>query len=275
MTGLSDWARTNQEDVIKGMPADAVGDEIDLDKFMIFGGSYEDTKGESGRRQLMAALLGRPIGDFEGFMKQNRETEDQIDANAISGLVGRYRADVEEIQDEWNSHYAALHIEAEVEEAHHGGIYITVRATVQLDWELDNFVKLPNSYPTGGYAFDSINDIWGDIFNTDSAFINKFSDTEVRLGCDVNLQHPDAYGEELFSPDEFNELCKKIDVSIDDKRDGFKATLEEFLKREGWMEGGTYLNLAIEIEDGGVTSYEWDLETDGEYSESYESYAFC
>ena len=29
----------------------------------------------------------------------------------------------------------------------------------------------------------------------------------------------------------------------------------------------------MEIEDGELTSYEWDLDTDGEYSESYESYA--
>ena len=39
------------------------------------------------------------------------------------------------------------------------------------------------------------------------------------------------------------------------------------------MQGGEYLNLAINIEDGGLTSYEWDLETDGEYTESYESMA--
>ena len=60
---------------------------------------------------------------------------------------------------------------------------------------------------------------------------------------------------------------------MDDKRDGFQATIEEFLKREGWMEGGEYLKLAMEIEDGELTSYEWDLDTDGEYTESYESYA--
>ena len=60
---------------------------------------------------------------------------------------------------------------------------------------------------------------------------------------------------------------------MDDKRDAFQATIEEFLKREGWMEGGEYLKLAMEIEDGDITSYEWDLETDGNYSDSYESYA--
>ena len=39
------------------------------------------------------------------------------------------------------------------------------------------------------------------------------------------------------------------------------------------MEGGTYIQLAMAIEDGNVSSYEWDVETDGDYSDSYESTA--
>ena len=39
------------------------------------------------------------------------------------------------------------------------------------------------------------------------------------------------------------------------------------------MEGGRYMELAMSIEDRALTSYEWDLDTDGEYSESYESTA--
>ena len=39
------------------------------------------------------------------------------------------------------------------------------------------------------------------------------------------------------------------------------------------MEGGAYVKIATDIEDGELTSYEWDLETDGDYTESYESTA--
>ena len=39
------------------------------------------------------------------------------------------------------------------------------------------------------------------------------------------------------------------------------------------MEGGKYMRLAVAIEDGEFTSYEWDLETDGDYYDSYESTA--
>jgi hypothetical protein len=50
--------------------------------------------------------------------------------------------------------------------------------------------------------------------------------------------------------------------------------LEEFFKREGWMDGGEYIKLAYEIEDGPFESYEWDVRYDGEYPpESYEATA--
>ena len=39
------------------------------------------------------------------------------------------------------------------------------------------------------------------------------------------------------------------------------------------MDGGEYMRLAVAIEDREFTSYEWDLETDGDYYDSYESTA--
>jgi hypothetical protein len=74
-------------------------------------------------------------------------------------------------------------------------------------------------------------------------------------------------------PDEYQEALQKIDSLIDDRRDAFEAILIEYFRREGQMEGGAYVNLAMQIEDRELTSYEWDLETDGEYTESYESTA--
>ena len=266
------WIRVNQEKAIKSIPTNSAGG-IDLSRFMIFGGSYEDTQGETGRRKLMAALLGRPIGDFEGGMKQNDDTEQSLDANALSGLAGQWRNQVEQTTEEWNRRYANTEVDADVEDDHDGGFYINVRATMQWEWALDEFSKLPNSYPTGMQAFDSINDIWGNIFDSSDGFINKFSSSRVRIGCTINLDHPDVWGggNTMHDPEDFEDLCQRIDNTMDDSRDAYQATIEEFLKREGYMAGGEYIKLATEIEDGDVTSYEWDLETDGDYSESYES----
>ena len=98
---------------------------------------------------------------------------------------------------------------------------------------------------------------------------------KVRWGCRVNLEHPDVLNEEYFyDPDSLNEACQKIDINIDDKRDAFKAMLEEFFKQNGWMEGGEYIKLATDIEDSPFESYEWDVRYDREHpTESYEATA--
>ena len=273
---VRDWARENQEEALKNMPSTGDdGEDVNLDRFYIFGGSYEDTSGAPGRASLLSKLAMIETEAMTGNIRQNSETEDSLDANALSGMEGRYRDEVEEISAEWNRRWENTHIEAEVEDDYEGGFYISVRTSMQWKWDLDEFSKLPNSYPTGMHAFDSINDIWGNIFDSNDAFINNDDSKNVRIGCTINLEHPDVYGDggAIYDPDELRNLCAELDTKMDDRRDAFQATIEEFLKREGWMEGGEYLKLAIGIEDGEVTSYEWDLETDGEYSESYESYA--
>jgi hypothetical protein len=269
---VRDWAKENQEDVLANMPQD--DEMIDLNRFWIFGGSYEDTAHAEGRKKLLSALTGLPELDFTGEVKQNRETEDALDANAISGLLGRYRAEVEQIEDEWNRHYANVGVSASVEGDDEGGVYIEAEARITFKYDIDELVRLPNSYPTGMHAFDNINDIWGDIFDSSSGFVNKFSNTTVHIGCRFNLEHPDI-GESalMYDPDGFNKLCEILD-KLDDRRDGFKATIDEFLKQEGYLEGGEYIKLAYEIEDSPFESYEWDVRYDGEHPpESYEATA--
>jgi len=266
------WARESQESTLASLPQK--DNKINLDRFYLFGGSYEDTGHAAGRRALMAKLLGmRSSIDFTGDMRQNTHTEDALDVNAISGIVGRYRNEVEQIQNEWNDHYAAVGVDAAVEEDGEGGVYIDVNARITFEYDIEEFSSLPNSYPTGMFAFDNINDIYGDIFDTDSGFVNKFSNTTVHIGCRFNLNHPDI-GESalMYDPDGFNDFCQELD-KLDDKRDGYKYYIDEFLKREGYLEGGVYLTLAREIEDGEMSSYEWDVRYDGEYEESYESTA--
>jgi hypothetical protein len=274
--GLSDrvreWARKNQEEALKNMPS--TGDDVNLDRFFIFGGSYEDTAGAQGRETLLSKLAMIETEAMTGNIRQNRETEDALDANAISGLLGRYTAEVERIETEWNQRYAAAGVSANVEDDGDGGVYIEAEARITFTYDLDKFSKLPNSYPTGMYAFNNINDIWGDIFDTDSGFVNKFSNTTVHIGCRFNLEHPDI-GESalMYSPDGFDAFCAEID-KLDDRRDAFKATIDEFLKREGYLEGGEYIKLAYEIEDSPFESYEWDVRYDGEHPpESYEATA--
>ena len=270
------WARENQQEVIENMPKDAVGDGIDLDKFMMFGGSYEDTAGTTGRRTLMSALTGRPIGDFEGHIRQNTETEDTLDHNAISGMQGRWENEVQAIMEEWNDRYAAVNVEAEVEDDGDGGLFITARSVIKLSFNIKDFVKRPNSHPTAMHAFDYINDIYGDIFKTDEAWINSERGSDMLyFACDINMEHPEIAGNEFFyDPDGLNQFCQKIDTAVDDKYEAFHSLIEGFLKMEGWYQGAAYVQLVNDIDNKELSSYEWDVRTDGEYStDSYETTA--
>ena len=278
--GLADrvrvWAREHQKETLRDMPSSSDDNEdVDLNKFYIFGGSYEDTAGAEGRAILLSRLSMIETSAMTGKIRQNKDTENDLDASLLSGLADRWVAEVDEITQEWNTRYANTHVDAEVQEDYDGGFYISVRASMQWKWDINEFSKLPNSYPTGMHAFDSINDIWGDVFDTGDGFINKDDNKNVRIGCTINLEHPEVYGEGtyVYDPDNLRDLCASIDTTMDDRRDAFKATIENFLRREGWMQGGDYINLAMEIEDGQLSSYEWDLETDGEYEDSHESYA--
>ena len=267
------WARENQLEVIENMPKE--DGKIDLDNFWIFGGSYEDTAHAAGRRALMSKLLGIDhSNDFTGDMHQDTATEDTLDHNALSGMAGRWEQEVEAIQNEWNERYAIMRVEGEVEDDGDGGLYIGARAVARIPISKDDFVKTPNSYPTAMHAFDYITQIFGDIFLVDNAFIN-YEGNNLIFGCDLNLEHPEI-GESalMYDPDSFNEFCRVLDVNIDDKHDAFTAYITEFLKQEGWLQGAAYVQLVNDIDNKDLSSYEWDVRTDGEYAtDSYESTA--
>jgi len=281
--GISDritaWAKENQEKVIENMPKDEDDPEaINLNRFWMFGGSYEDTSGASGRKKLLSRLIGKPELDLIGYVRQNEDTENNIDVNLLGSLEAQWEAEIENITEEWNNRYAVTVVQAWVDDDGGGGLSIQAKWDVVLDWDMAEFIKLPNSYPPSVHAAMHINEYYGDIFDINEAFLNKTKIDgvgKVRWGCRVNLEHPDVLNEEYFyDPDGLNEACQKIDTNIDDKRDVFKHALEEFFKQNMWMEGGEYIKLAREIEDGPFESYEWDVRYDREHpTESYEATA--
>ena len=272
------WAKENQEKAIEKMPKRENDAEIiNLDRFWIFGGSQEDTSGPLGRKTLLSRLTGVDEANLIGKVRQNTQTEDDIDVNLLGDAREVWIQEVDQIKDDWNNRYASTVVDGWVEDDG-DGLYISAQWSVVLDWDYDEFIKLPNSYPASMHAAMQINSLYGDIFKEDMAFLNKTSydgKEWLRWGCRVNISHPDVIAEEYFyDPDGLNEACSVIDTTIDDKRDAFRAALEEYFKQEGWMEGGEYIKLAYEIEDGPFESYEWDVRYDKEHpTESYEATA--
>ena len=52
-----------------------------------------------------------------------------------------------------------------------------------------------------------------------------------------------------------------------------KAIFNRIFKRERWLSGGEFSELAAYIEDGEINPSEWVVDTDGEYEDSYEATA--
>ena len=274
VTRVTDWARSSQEEVIANMPKE--DGAIDLSKFMLFGGSYEDTQGTEGRTLLMKQLLG-PGPDLVGAMKQNRDTEEDLDANLVGDIIAQYNGQCEEIMETFNNRAAQTYSDYEVGDDGGEGAYIRPYAAFIAKWPIDEWKRLPtNAEEVVWNSVDEINERYGDLFvpsNHDTPTIRRVRE-EIHLTIQVNFEHPDIHGHSYMAmPEEYQEALDKIDVMIDDRRDTWEAILTEYFKREGQIDGGEYMNLAVAIEDGILTSYEWDLETDGDYYDSYESTA--
>ena len=264
-----DWSRKNQEQVLANAPKE--DDKINLSRFMIFGGSYEDTASYDGREKLMTALM--PDQEFTGYMSQNQDTEDNLDADLVGDIRGSYENQCQEIVDTWNQRAAATTITFNVHDDNGEDVYITGEAKITIEWPIDEWVRLPTAIDKSvQYSADAINDIYGDLFE-DGPYVGRQGNTIYWIGR-ANLQHPQLGGEQYFvTPEDFNNMCQKVDTIIDDRREAYKEILSNYFRREGEMQGGEYVNLAVNIENQDVTSYEWDLETDGEYEDSYESTA--
>ena len=271
---VTDWARTTQEEVIQNMPRE--DGKVDLSKFMIFGGSYEDTAGSAGRLKLMQQLLGADV-EVEGSMKQNTDTEETLDADLIGDVIAQYNGQCEQIMNEYNDRMAQTYTDYEVGDDGGDGAYIRPYAAFIAKFDVNDWKRLPsNAEEVVWSSVEAINDLYGDIFvpsDSDTPTIRRVRE-EIHLTIQVNFEHPEIYGGSYMAlPEEYQESLQKIDSLIDDRRDAFEAVLAEYFRREGQMEGGAYVKIATEIEDGDLTSYEWDLETDGDYTESYESTA--
>ncbi len=268
---VREWGRQTQEAKIENLPTK--DGKINLNDFQIYGGSYEDTSGFLGRQELMMLLLQIPSTDFTGHISQNTETEDDLDANLLGDVMGIYESQCREITQEWNNRYANASVDYEVEEDGADGVYISAQALMWINWDADEWTSLPNSWDRSvSYSSDELNGLFGDLF-LDRARLYR-SGPEIVWECTLNLEHPDFGGQSYMAmPDEFNEMCQLIDVNADDRRDAFKEYLTEYFRREGFIQGAQYVQLAMSIEDGEVDSLEWDVETDGEYTSSYGSYA--
>ena len=279
---LRSWSYKEQEtESLPDIPKTESG-LIDGEKIYMFGGTYYDNSPNSilanflFQKQDGKRLITNTSKYIEGTIKVNSDTEDELSAEDLGDAFGIMETQVNDIVEQWDNRYASVNINANVEADYGEGYYINVSADMHIKWQSSEWKSYPSrDNELERWSATEINDRLGSIFDEGSARLTYLGDGGgVRWSCGINLEHPTAggNGQYLAMTEDLEDTCVAID-RIDDYRDAIKSMLEAFFKREGFMSGGEYIKLAMEIEGGQLESYEWDLESDGGYEESYESTA--
>jgi len=317
---ITRWSREKQEEVISKMPKS--GGKIDLDDFRIYGGSYEDTSGAPGRKELVANLVDVNLDDFVGEVEQDTETEDELPPGWGGITVEEVQKQVDAIAAKWNRDWNYVHVKGKALDsaADEEAILINPDAVIKFEWELDQWTKLPNSEDMSDCIEDLLgNEHYGSIpdkqeqerverakkagtYNryAPESFIS-YSNSYLGLHSYIGKLHTEGGGEEIKAivridtsqligwsrsrghdqaiynmgeEYEFEYLCEVLNL-VDKAGEGLKAGIENYFKREGYFEGGAYVQLVTRIEgETNAGSYYWDVEYDREPAdESYEAWA--
>ena len=286
------WVKEAYAEDMKNLPMK--DGAVDMSRFIKLGGSYED----NGINSLIAAML--PDGtDIVGRPIQDSDTEDRLPDDLGGDAVAALENEISDLEDRWQSTYANIGMDVRVEDDHGGGAYVVIDADYIVDIPMSNGIEAVPGYQHVEWLASHLNEMdWSgansrqyerygssygtprniqhiDTFTGHGSFHTVGGGTQMSLKVSLNLNMEafDDNGNGWFSTaDGFDEACILIN-EFDDKSDAIEAEIMRYLKREGFAAGGAYMQLAREIDDGDVSSYEWDVETDGEYEDSYESYA--
>ena len=290
---LVQWAQQQQEDLMKKAPK-TEGGALNLNDFIKFGGSWEDRTSN----KLLARLFAQQFEEFEGEVKRDTSTEEELEL-VIETDITAIQAAVDETAKEWNNRYAACNVSGKAVEAYgdEGAVLVYTEGVIRLEWELDEWQALPNHMDMSHCVDDLLQSGYGTIHDPegggysnayldgDSPYIGKLTNDKGReiIKAIIKIDPDKLIGwmkdaampefEEVDDTYSFNYFCQTVDL-IDDVRDNIKEGIEKYFKREGYIDGGQYIQLAMKIENGDIDSYEWDVEYDGEhYTESYDAWA--
>ena len=298
---IEDWARESQVETMAGVPRNS-NDKIDAGAFVIYGGSYEESSSEGpvGRRRLLASLFQSRFDEFVGEPKQDTSTERKLPKEIGQGIIQWTETAVAEIAMRWNeawhlrnpdlASHPPMDVSAHVHD--HGvdeaGIVefsIEGSAVMRIFWDADEWNQLP---PLNDTAGDWIGDEFKNWelnfvknvvvikrgkyiyakFDINNNSVSNLINWEDRKPVEIDLTHTHL----TYSPDGFEEYCKDLE-KIDRQREMLKAIFNRIFKRERWLSGGEFSELAIYIEDKEINPDQWVVDTDGEYEDSYEATA--
>jgi hypothetical protein len=289
---ITKWARTAQKDTIdKIMDSKNAEDPalsafvqdpdpnhsraLDLYKWERHGGSYSDTRSED----LMRNLLNIPV---MGTPKIDTSTEANLSLS--SSVTDQWAEEVEAISERYNQRYQASYVDGTVEDD--GGDHVYIAASAEAFIYIDEAKLLKSAFnDETRKAIDQIPDVlndWGytwaedgwatyDVINKTHRLWNSLprwyhnnAESWLRISLPVNLEYI-GNGEQIaYDPEGYEQLCDAVDNEVDDVHDAVTEVVQHHLKREGILEGGAILELAVNLDE--MSLDEWDYEIDDEHN---------
>jgi len=274
------WAQENQSEQLKDAPRnldasmEKYGEEswefgtLDLNSFIKFGGSYEDN-----RISLLVQQLFGEKTKSTGNIKQNTDTEEELDINLVAGLLERYQNECEEISGRFNEMMAVTTVDGTAVDDGGEGVYIVCEAHITIGWEEDEWKTWPGIEVIGHaleqlqeYGMPWVKSDYPNQFNVRASSYPKT--TKLRtLRIDVAPDKILGFGgqEYAYAPDDYNDFCEYVDAEVDEKRDVVKILLTNFFKREGAMKGGGVMNLGAQVMNDALDLYHWEAHAEEGY----------
>ena len=255
------WANTSQNKSIESIPGVSQGDILGT-RIVMFGGSYEDT----GMRHLLKDLTGLVV---MGGIRKNEYTEQNLDFNPFLEREREFR----EVLQRYSNRFDYFNVsDFSFEDG-----FVGLSVQLVFEWGVDEWDELP-SMTSLDYIPDEIAGYGGkfDIFTKYREVTVRRDGDKIKMTLPVDIekfaQAHDILSDWPYDRDSFDNLLRKMDSVEYDGRSvpAMKEIINIVLKREGILAGSAFFNLASEVENGQIESYEWDLSPEGDYPEFYE-----
>ena len=264
------WASENQQEQLKAAPRNPRDGKIDLDKFVKYGGSYEDNTANG----LLMNMF--PAGTKAyGTIEQDTTTEDALDSNLLGDVRAIWTDECQALTNEANHLMHACEVGFDIVEDGANGFYIEVKGIMRLKWDEGEWEKWPNAQDVSYLLMDAKEYGWFQWMNPDypSSFQKMGRENGVyKFGFFFAIEPNEEiweYGEYANDPGIYDQWCTAVQ-KVDQQRHAVEEVITRVAKEQGWMKGGKFQALAWKVHNDDITSYEWDVEADGDYDETYE-----
>jgi hypothetical protein len=259
------WAKETQSEEIANIPRE--DGKVNFSRFVKFGGSYED----NNITRLTLKLLGLdPKGEnVAGFIRKNEDTEDDINSNLISPRIAAFQSEINELLNEYSMKYIQIR-NTEVEEED-GFIHISPSVYMKVSFAKEDLKRYPTYSEAQNIAYEIADTLseyvqWvGDKNRATFAGAGGASNDGIELFLPINIEGLSVMDASYVADSrQWEDLLDALNT-IDDRGEGFVDQIfAPLLKTNGLMEGGEILDLGYEIENGDFSSYEWDIDVEGD-----------